>query len=553
MLQNIYTILLTQIYGAEAADEAIPYLESLIERYRGQIPTPSGNSLSEHDSILITYGDQVRQAGKPPLQSLADFCEDHLRGLISGIHILPFYPWSSDDGFAVKDYRRVDPALGEWQDVERIGRRFDLMFDGVINHVSAQGEWFQAFLRAEKPYCNYFICIDENPDLSGVVRPRTLPLLTEFETAAGKRRVWTTFSADQVDLDYHNPEVLLEILDILLVYAKHGARFIRLDAIAYLWKEVGSSCIHLPQTHAIIKLLRAILDEVAPHVYIITETNVPHLENVSYFGDGTDEAQLVYNFALPPLVLHTFRTGDASILSEWASGLESPSDKTTFINFLASHDGIGLNPIRGILSTAEIDALVKQTLAHGGLISYKQNSDGSKSPYELNINFFDALSDPNSEEPLDLQVARFLASQAVMLSLRGLPGIYFHSLFGSRSWLEGVRATHQNRTINRQKLEFSSLDDELSDPISLRYKVFNGYRHLLLQRSACTAFHPHGGQEVLDAGSKIFAVLRSSPDNSQFALCIQNIASQTEIATLLNTTVKLEPYQTLWLAKNKYT
>ncbi|HRQ23568.1 MAG TPA: alpha-amylase family glycosyl hydrolase, partial [Anaerolineales bacterium] len=334
MMQTFYTTTLTKIYGAERAAEAVERLSQLIERYRGRIPAPAALSLTERDSLLITYGDQVRGNGKSHLRTLAEFCEAHLRAVVGGVHILPFYPWSSDDGFSVKDYRAVDPDLGDWRDVEEWGKSFRLMFDGVINHASAQGEWFEKFLRNEEPYRDYFVTIKGNPDLSNVVRPRALPLLTEFETAAGKRKVWTTFSADQVDLDFRNPDVLLEIIDILLMYAERGAQFIRLDAIAYLWKEIGTSCIHLPQTHKIIQLLRAVFDEVAPHVYLITETNVPHTDNISYFGDGTNEAQLVYNFALPPLTLHTFRTGDAAILSDWASSLTLPSDRTTFFNFL---------------------------------------------------------------------------------------------------------------------------------------------------------------------------------------------------------------------------
>ena len=262
--------------------------------------------------------------------------------MISSIHILPFFPWSSDDGFSVKDYRQVDASLGDWSDVEHLAGSFRLMVDGVINHISARSDWFQAFLRDEPPYRDYFITVEGNPDLSTVIRPRTLPLLTEFLTTTGPRKVWTTFSADQADLDFHNPRVLLDILDVLLQYVRHGAQFIRLDAIAYLWKEIGTTCLHLPQTHTFIKLLRAVLDDIAPHVRIITETNVPHADNISYFGNGTNEAQLVYNFALPPLVLHTLQTGNAAALSSWAAGLSLPSSQTTFFNFLASHDGIGL-------------------------------------------------------------------------------------------------------------------------------------------------------------------------------------------------------------------
>jgi sucrose phosphorylase len=561
MTHTFYTIYLKAIYGDKSISHIESRLQKLIEQYRGRIPKPADSSLSERDSLLITYGDQVLDASKSHLQTLNQFCESHLHGVVSGIHILPFYPWSSDDGFSVKDYRAVVMALGSWNDVEKLGQSFRLMFDGVINHYSAQGEWFQKFLQDEKPYCDYFFTVDGNPDVSTVVRPRALPLLTEYETASGKRRVWTTFSADQVDLDFRNPDVLLEIFDILLMYAERGAQFIRLDAIAYLWKEIGTSCIHLPQTHAVIQLLRAVLDEVAPHVRLITETNVPHADNISYFGDGRNEAQLVYNFALPPLVLHTFRTGDASILSEWASDLEAPSEQTTFFNFLASHDGVGLNPARGILSAADIDSLVRQTLAHGGLISYKQNTDGTQSPYEMNINYFDALSNPFSDESIETQVNRFIAAQAIMLSLIGLPGIYFHSLFGSRNWKEGVQITNHNRTINRQKLGRADLEEQLNDPESLRSHVFTRFRQLLLARSSSAAFHPHGSQKVLDVGNNIFALSRISPDGTKNILCLQNVTQQEQrIENLIRKTARdlltnrsqsseiiLQPYQTMWL------
>jgi len=545
MLQSFYTTQLNILYDAEAAARTATRLHALVGHYRGQIPTPPVTALSEADSILITYGDQVRSMGRLHLKTLAEFCETHLRGVVSGIHILPFYPSSSDDGFSVMDYRSVDPELGDWGDVERLGSCFRLMFDGVINHTSVQGKWFQDFLRDANPYRDYFLTVEGEHDLSRVVRPRMLPLLTEFPTASGNRRVWTTFSSDQVDLDYHNPLVLLEILDILLMYAKRGAQYIRLDAIAYLWKEIGSPCIHLPQTHAIIRLLRAVLDEVAPHVRLITETNFPHSDNISYFGNGMNEAQLVYNFALPPLVLHTFRTGDASTLSEWVRGLELPSGQTTFFNFLASHDGIGLNPAQGILNPAATQALVEQTLAHGGLISYQQNPGGTQSPYELNINYFDALSSPYEQEPIAMQINRFMAAYACMLCLQGLPGIYFHSMFGSRNWTEGVETSHNNRSINREKLEMAKLEAELANRNSLRSLIFAQFQRLLEQRAKSDAFNPQGGQNILDMGREVFVVLRSSPTSSRQMLCLQNVTAQKQFAGK----IALEPYQVLWLEK----
>ena len=543
MVSLSYTTFLSNLYGSQTTRLVEPRLRELIERYRNTIVPPLRSDLTEKDAMLITYGDQVLCEGELPLQTLLRFGEQYLSGIISSMHLLPFFPWSSDDGFSVKDYRQVDPALGSWNDVEQLGKRFRMMYDGVINHASVQGEWFQRFLRNETPYRDFFMTVEGDPDLSKVVRPRTLPLITDFSTSIGTRHVWTTFSADQADLDYHNPDVLLEIVDILLGYVQHGAQYLRLDAIAYLWKEVGTTCIHLRQTHLIVQLMRALLEDVAPHVRLITETNVPHQENLSYFGNGYNEAHLIYNFALPPLVLHSFLSGDASTLTDWAAQLKTPSNQTTFFNFLASHDGIGINPVNDILRGKEISALVQNTLAHGGFLSYKRNADGSQSPYEMNINYFDALSDPAGMEPESLQVRRFLTSQAIMLSLRGLPGIYIHSLLGSRNWKEGVALTGKERTINRQKLNLDELEKALHSPGSLRAKVFKGYGKLLVERSKSAAFHPQGAQRILNFGKGIFAVLRISPDGRERMLCLHNVTGETQSAG----THSLPPFATLWV------
>ncbi len=564
------------LYGEAPASSLIVRVEKLLARCRAR-GYARDSTLTERDSILITYGDQVQSLNGKPLETLGTFCKQHLTGKVNGIHILPFYPWTSDDGFSIVDYRKVDSNLGGWDDISSMQSHFRLMFDGVINHISVQSEWFKGFLRDDPLYRDYFITVDGSPDLSQVVRPRALPLLTTFNTPSGEKRVWTTFSDDQIDLNFKNPEVLLEVLDILLMYVERGATFIRLDAIAYLWKEIGTTCIHLPQTHHVIQFLRAALNEIAPHVHLITETNVPHADNVSYFGDGTNEAQLVYNFALPPLTLHTFYTGDAWVLSNWAKTLTLPSDKTTFFNFLASHDGIGLNPARGILSDEEVDSLVSKTLEHGGLISYKDNVDGSQSPYEMNINYFDALSNPQKllppqsaaagtppradYETLELQVNRFMAAQAIMLSLLGVPGIYFHSLFGSRGWIEGVKQTEHNRMINRERCNLEILKNELADKNSLRSKVFTRYRQLLAARRSTPAFHPHGAQKILDVHPSVFAIERISPDRKTRALCLHNVGkdeitfntnynSGVDLMTgqsLQVSNIALEPYQILWV------
>ena len=519
--------LLHALYGEGVGSQIASDLTELIARVAAPRRIPSHpDALSERDALLITYADQVREPGVAPLQTLAEFAGKHLRNVVSGIHLLPFYPWSSDDGFAVMDFFAVAPDYGTWEQVGRLSEDFDLMFDAVFNHASAQGDWFQRFLRDEPEYRNFFLTVEGSPDLSSVIRPRTLPLLTEFQTIAGPKRVWTTFSADQADLNLANPQVLLRVTEALLWLVRQGGRFIRLDAIAYLWKEIGTPCIHLPQTHLIIQFWRAVLDEFAPHVRLITETNVPHADNISYFGDGTNEAQLVYNFALPPLVLHSLQNGNAQKMTRWAQALTLPSDQATFLNFLASHDGIGLNPVRGILSETEIEALVARTLDHGGFISYKNLQDGSSVPYELNINYLDALSNPLMTEALELAARKFLTAQAIMLSLRGMPGIYFHSLFGSRGDRAAAETSGIPRRINRQRLHRDRLEAELAQTDSLRALVFRGYSELLRVRGEHRAFAPLAEQQVLNIDPRVFAVLRETADGKDRVLCLHNVSSE---------------------------
>lgn len=554
---------LAQLYGHDRADGLTQRVLDLI----GEMTTAPRHPapLTERDVVLITYGDMVKRRQEQPLGTLQRFLEATAKPQINTVHILPFYPYTSDDGFSVVDYFAVDPALGTWDDVKAFKIVFRMMFDAVFNHISASSAWFQGFLRSEAPYDDYFVTVDPAADLSKVRRPRALPLLTKFQTATGEKYVWTTFSADQIDINAANPEVLLELLRALLFYVQQGADLIRLDAIAFLWKAIGTDCIHLPETHLVVQLMRDVLDIAAPDVLLITETNVPHHENISYFGDGTNEAQMVYQFSLPPLLVHTFRTGDVSRLAAWAKTIERISRRTTFFNFCASHDGIGITPARGLLSDDEIDAMLTMIEAHGGRISIKANSDGTHSPYEMNITYFDAITDPTvtMHDPATA-VNRFLCSQAVMLALVGVPGIYFHSLYGSRNWDDGVTALGHNRAINREKFDVDALLGELNRPETIRSNVYHGYKRLLDARINEPAFHPMGGQRVLDCGTGVFGIERTSPDGAHRVVALHNVTGETAHVSLAQNTdstshdllggdgatgdtVTLPPYGVVWL------
>ncbi|MEJ2657514.1 MAG: alpha-amylase family glycosyl hydrolase [Desulfobacterales bacterium] len=555
--------ILNKIYGETTGEVAFEKITSLIERY-SHLKDREKTGFSQKDVFLITYGDTLNKTGEAPLETLYKFAASRFKDVFSTIHILPFFPFSSDDGFSVVDFFAVNPELGDWKDIQRMGRNFRLMFDLVLNHVSKKSKWFQNYLDGKPHYKDLAIEVDPSIDLSLVTRPRSLPLLTRFTKTSGDAvYVWTTFSADQIDLNYKSLDVLEKMIEVLLFYVAKGAAVIRLDAIAYLWKEIGTPCIHRRQAHRIVQLFRKILDVVAPDVLLITETNVPHQENVSYFGDGKNEAQMIYNFTLPPLLLYSFVREDSSILSQWAKCLRISSPGNTFFNFTASHDGIGVRPLEGILAQAEIERLVEIVKKNGGRISYKKNPDGSLSPYELNITYVDALLDPAKQiDPW--HIPRFLASQAIQLVLPGVPAIYIHSIMGSRNWHKGVRQTQSNRAINREKLQMDDVLLQIKDPETFRSRIFYHYADMIKTRRKQSAFHPKADFEILEIDPKVFVITRRS--RRQTLYTVTNISSKRVLVSLSGAkapiqmkdlitgeyfrtdALTLNPYQFVWLS-----
>ena len=555
-----------ELYPPKIADKALDSIIDLIFKYKGRIVSKPYH-LSEKDIILVTYGDQVTRDNEASLTTLKKFVDKHLKGIINSIHILPFFQSSSDDGFSIVDYSVVNHSMGSWREISTISHKYRLMVDGVINHVSRFSNWFKAYLNCDPYFKDFFIEVDPSVDLSLVVRPRTTPLLSTFTDNCGKiHYIWTTFSKDQVDLNYKCYKVLQNMLDALFYYIEKGAVLIRLDAIAFIWKEIGTPCVHLPQTHELVQLIREVLHEVAPEVIIITETNVPHKENISYFGSKDDEAQMVYNFALPPLIIHSILKSNTKKLTSWAQTLRLPSDKVCFFNFTASHDGIGLLPVKEILSDEEIDFLVKTVEKNGGLVSYRKTSDGTESPYELNCSYIDALTPLDASD--DIRIKRMLLSQGTALVMPGVPGIYFHSLVGSRNYLDGVKHTGKNRSINREKLNYYWLESELSKEGSLAKIVLDSYKRLISIRINEAAFNPFGDYTFLDLDERLFVARLISLDQTEMILAIHNFSNEKvtcilpedisyKLHDLLSSfvvgkdrKVTLAPYQMMWLKQN---
>lgn len=531
-------------------------------------PKPHENNWNQTDVIAITYGDTFVKQGETPLRTLRRFIEQNFSDVINSVHILPFYPWSSDDGFSVINYKQVNDTLGDWVDIERIAVSFKLMADLVINHCSSRSEWFERFKQGVEPEKDFFITVDPQTDLSLVTRPRTNDLLREVETADGVKHVWCTFSHDQVDLNFANPELLKQMVSIIDYYMNRGVQIFRLDAVAFLWKEIGTNCLNLPQTHEMVRLLRTLIEYRNPRAIIITETNIPNRENLAYFGNA-NEAHVIYNFALPPLLLHGLISGNNYYLNNWLMSMPPAQDGTTYLNFIASHDGIGLRPVEGILSDEEISEIIDTMQDFGARISWRNLSQDEVRAYEINISLFDALSGTIKGKD-HWQIQRFVCAHAIMLALEGIPAFYIHSLLATENDLQRMESSGNNRAINRHVWDCDELNGLLSDENSHHSIVLGQLKNLISIRIKQAAFHPNATQYTLHLGEGIFAFWRQSRKRQQSIFCIYNIKDEVQQLALgsinlvetqrwvdlltdqefsdLRATIELQPYQCLWIA-----
>lgn len=531
-------------------------------------PEPFCNHWSEKDAVLITYGDSIIENDSVPLQSLYRFLDERIGSSINSVHILPFFPYSSDDGFSVIDYSSVNESLGDWQDVKVIAEQWHLMSDLVINHCSSRSAWFDNFIKGEGQGSDYFYTALPEDDLSAVVRPRTSPLLREVETGKGTQFVWCTFSEDQVDFDFQNPEVLKSFVSIIRQYLDAGVKIFRFDAIAFLWKTVGTSCINLPQTHEVVRLFRTLIEHARNDAIIITETNIPNPQNLTYFGNA-NEAHAIYNFSLPPLLLNTLITGNCLYLKRWLMSMPPAQDGTTYFNFIASHDGIGLRPAEGLLSENEIQLLITTVQNFGGKISWRTSDSGQQQPYEMNISLYDALQGTTAGAD-QWNFERFICAHTIMFALEGIPGIYIHSMLGTQNDYQKLEHTHHNRSINRHRWQADLLNEALADENKHHSRVLASMRTLLNVRINQSAFHPNATQFTLHLGLKLFGFWRQSLDRKQRIFCVSNITDQPQLLPLselnliitenwfelitdtaiteLTQELQLLPYQSVWLS-----
>ena len=565
--QHIYRI----YEGILNSDELTQLTDSILSKIidsQHELPkhiTQEGEPWSEKTIVLITYADTINDKNNLPINTINNFLHEHAKDFFEIVHILPFFPSSSDTGFSVMDYYTIYHKFGQWNDILKISKDFGVMADVVINHGSSKGKWFNNFIKGKGKGHDYFLNFDETFDVSKVIRPRTSDLLNSFDTSAGEKFVWCTFSRDQVDYNFSKPVVLYEFIEIIIFYLSKGITVFRFDAVAFIWKKIGTRCINLDKTHEIVRLFRTLLTYLSPKAILVTETNTPARENVSYFGNA-NEAHWIYNFSLPPILVYSILSGDSSYLEKLTMSMPPSQLGTSYLNFIASHDGIGLRPAESFLSKDEIDIFIEQMENNGGKVSYRSSNTDTPEPYEINISLYDAMTVAFNKES-NLGFERFICIHTIMLSLEGVPALYIHSLFGTKNDHELFEKTGQNRSLNRGKIKYE--DIKLLDETKLQTKIFNKLKTLSNIRKRQRAFHPNAVQFTLHLGKNLYGVWRQSLDKKQSIFCISNLTDKDVDLSLLDlnligfdewedlisqnkfndvtSKLTLFPYQTIWL------
>ena len=560
-LRNIYHSLHSKIEIEQYSKEITQIIKKFNKKNKKK-----NKLISEKTSIIICYGDSVFDSKQKYLiKGFQNFYQKRLKNYFNTVHFLPFYPSSSDSGFAVKDHYKIDSRIGTWSDISNFAKKNDVMADIVINHSSARGLWFRNFLKDKKPGKNYFLTVNTKFNTSKVVRPRDHELLKKINIFKKTEYLWRTFSPDQLDLNFKNPVVLLRFIKIMINLVNHGVTIFRLDAIAYLWKESGTKCINLKQTHEIIKLFRLICSFLSVKTILVTETNLPEKENLSYFGKK-DEANWIYNFSLSPLLIHAFLFENSTYLCRWSKQLPSTKLGNNYLNFIASHDGIGMRPAEGILNKKSTRDLLIRLKKNGSKFSYRKIKGKSKKVYEANITVFNALKKSNIDKEGKFYFERYISAHAIMISFEGVPAVYFNSLFGTSNDEAKYIITGNNRDINRYRWNQKHILNQLKNSKSKQSIFYKSLTNLLSIRTKQKAFHPNASRTTLNMGSKIFCFQRKSIDKKQSIICLTNLSSKAQyvplnkkfrswknlinqkLYILPNKRLKLEPFQTVWLS-----
>jgi len=415
---------------------------------------------------LITYVDRLSGSGFRALKSLL---EGPLSGAFGGAHLLPFFDPidAADAGFDPVDHTRVDPRLGTWDDVRALGGTVELVADLIVNHISSASPQFVDFSKngARSPYAGMFLTYDRvfpdgatEADLLGIYRPRpTLPFSPTTLLSGDRRLLWTTFNPQQIDIDVADPQSNAYLESILREFQAAGIRMIRLDAVGYAIKKPGTSCFMIPETFGFIAELTSRARALG--IEVLVEIHSHYLKQIEI----ARQVDWVYDFALPPLVLHALYTGDSWPLANWLS--VSPRNAVTVLD---THDGIGVIDVGadaagtpGLLSPADIDRLVETIHERSNNESRQATGAAARNLdlYQVNCTFYDALGRSDDE---------YLIARALQFFAPGIPQVYYVGLLAGTNDMELLARSGVGRDINRHYYTLQEIEAALATPVVRR-------------------------------------------------------------------------------------
>lgn len=439
----------------------------------------------KNQAMLITYSDSL---GKN-LKDLKNVLEGPLKDVVGGIHILPFFPSSGDRGFAPMDYTKVDPAFGDWSDIEALSKDYYLMFDFMINHISAKSPYFLDFLekKDESAYADLFIRYknfwpngeptQEDVDLIYKRKPRAPYRIATFADGS-EEKVWCTFDEQQIDLDVTTETTRQFIQENLEQLAGHGASIIRLDAFAYANKKIGTNCFFVePDIWEMLHFPRQLL---APKdVEILPEIH----EHYTIQQKIAEQDYYVYDFALPMLVLHALYSGHVNRLIHWME--ICPRKQFTTLD---THDGIGVVDVKDLLTDEEIEETREALYAQGANVKkiYSTEAYNNLDIYQINCTYYSALG--NNDQA-------YLLARVLQCFAPGIPQIYYVGLLAGENDIELLESSKEGRNINRHYYDLDEIEQQVQRP------VVQSLFKLLKFRNTSPAFDGEFSVKMLDETS----------------------------------------------------
>ncbi|WP_010632780.1 sucrose phosphorylase [Sporolactobacillus vineae] len=471
--------------------------------------------------MLITYPDSL---GKN-LAELNEILDTYLKGVIGGIHLLPFFPSSGDRGFAPECYNKVDPKFGGWEEIEKISDRYYMMYDFMINHISRKSSYFKDFQQKKdtSKYKDLFIRYNKfwpdgeptREDISRIYKRKPRAPYTEIIFKDGsKEKLWCTFNEQQVDLNVQSDTTKQFIKENLSFLAGKGASIIRLDAFAYAIKKIGTNCFFVePDIWHTLELAK---DMLSPYnVAVLPEIHEHYTiqEKIAHKG------YYVYDFALPMLLLHAIYSGKADHLAYWFK--ICPRKQFTTLD---THDGIGVVDVRGLLTDEEIEETKESLYKKGANVKkvYSSAAYNNLDIYQINCTYFSALG--NNDQA-------YLLARAVQCFAPGIPQVYYVGLLAGENDIDLLEATKEGRNINRHYYTKQEIAEVVQRPVVKKlfrllkfrneFPAFNGGISITLrnQNELNITWKNGSYQAVLQVNfkSKKFSIYKLE-DNKQYIL-----------------------------------